>query len=43
MQDTMSYRTYDIVCSIQIPTTSYTILTYDIVYDINQQTYDVVC
>ncbi len=43
MKTTMSYITHDIVCSMQIPTTSYTILTYDIVYDINLQTYDVVC
>ena len=39
---TISYKTYDIVCLQCRPTTSYTISTYDIVYDINLQTYDVV-
>ncbi len=32
---TISYEKYNIVCPQQIPTTSYTICTYDIVYDIN--------
>ncbi len=39
---TILYKTYDIVCSQRRPTTLYTIRTYDIVYDINLQTYDVV-
>ena len=40
---TISYITYDIVCQQTVPTTSYAICTYDIVYDMNLQTYDVVC
>jgi hypothetical protein len=39
---TISYKTYDIVCLQCRPTTSYTISTHGIVYDINLQTYDVV-
>ncbi len=42
MKYTIWYITYEIACQQTIPTTSYTIYTYDIVYDMNLQTYDVV-
>ncbi len=40
MKYTISYITYDIVCQKTVPATSYTICTYDLVYDMNLQTYD---